>query len=223
MFKVSCVAGSALALLLSGCATTSMVPRIPTVQTVPKVPENNIQFFLNSEPQGATVLVDGRVIGVTPVRLNFGPLTPQHFVDKRLRTKPVTFTWKSGAQQNSNLTAVWVHNLKYVTATLTIPRPAVAGLAQDEAYAAQLILERKQAQLTQQTRLDEERRSQEASTADAVMTVLGAFLGGVAAYQAGKNEAGNGLSENRNFFPPPNRSITCRTQGTGDYFRTTCD
>lgn len=65
LFALLCAAG------LAGCAATSLESRGP-----------RISVLIDSEPQGASVRVSGKLIGVTPVKANLDSVFPRHWTSK---------------------------------------------------------------------------------------------------------------------------------------------
>lgn len=126
--------------------------------------------------------VEDKVVGVTPGRLNFGPLTAQNRAEKKMRTKPVTFVWVSGARKTMNLLANWQTNERAYHATVTIVRPPAEGYERDVEHA-------KRVARAQQIAAEAAERRRDAQAADVAASILGLALGGAAAYYEGKNAA----------------------------------
>lgn len=163
--------GLAIPAILVGCAATG-----------PTVPDDMVQFLVNTEPQAATVYVDNKAVGVTPAKLNFGPLTAQNRTEKKMQTKPITFVWTSGARKTTNLWATWHANQRAYHVSVTVTRPPVDGHLIDVEHASRTAR-------TQQLAAAEEKRKRDAEAADTTLSILGLVLSGAAAYSDGKNDS----------------------------------
>jgi hypothetical protein len=122
---------------LSGCASSGY----------------NITY--NTEPSGASIICNGVNYGYSPVRLSYSP-DKDNKKNGSMNTTPCKAVWSSGASENFSDT--W--NLKKFPDGVmqTLPRPNVAGYAQDANFALQV-----QSMKAQQNQADAAQR--QASTA----------------------------------------------------------
>jgi hypothetical protein len=166
-----------------GLPVPAAQPRATSTGQAPPLTDNTVQFLINTEPQGASVYYDGKLIGVTPLRTNSNPLTAEERANRKIRTGPVTFVWVSGAKVVMHLTATWQSEQRAYRTAVTITRPAVEGYLRDAEHA------NRGTQTAEPLVAAQPGRSQEDKAGDAAASVLGLILQGAAAYYEGKNSA----------------------------------
>lgn len=90
------------------------------------------EITYNTEPRGAAIICDGTNEGYSPVTLTYSP-DENNKKYGTMKTRPCTAIWSSGARKVFSNT--WDLNKFPDGVMQTLPRPDVAGYAQDAEFA----------------------------------------------------------------------------------------